>query len=53
MAYKGNYAKEMLGAPDNKTAQTMRQRIESRIYGLPGYKALVNQLNLAGNHTVY
>ncbi len=49
LAYKGNYAKEMLGAPDTKTAQVMRQKLESQIYGTPGYKALVNQLNLAGN----
>lgn len=51
LAYKGNYAKEMLGAPDAKTAQTLRQKLEARVYGTPGYKALVNQLNLAGNVT--
>lgn len=51
LAYKGNYAKEMLGAPDAKTAQTLRQKLEARIYDTPGYKALVNQLNLAGNVT--
>lgn len=51
LAYKGNYAKEMLGAPDVSTAQTMRQKIEAKVYGTPGYKALVNQLDLAGNIT--
>lgn len=49
LTYKSNYAKEMLGAPDNKTAQTMRQKLEARVYDTPGYKALVNQLDLAGN----
>lgn len=51
LAYKSNYAKEMLGAPDAKTAQTLRQKLEARVYDTPGYKALVNQLNLAGNVT--
>lgn len=47
--YKGDFAKEMLGAPDKSTAQTMMQKLEARVYGTPGYKALVNQLDLAGN----
>lgn len=51
LAYKGNYAKEMLGAPDAKSAQAMRQKLEARVYDTPGYKALVNQLDLAGNVT--
>ena len=51
LVYKGNYAKEMLGAPDTKTAQVMRQKLEAKVYDTPGYKALVNQLDLAGNIT--
>lgn len=49
--YKGGFAKEMLGAPDNTTANTMMRKLEARIYDLPGYRALVNQLNLNGNVT--
>ena len=47
--YKGGFAKEMLGAPDNNTANTMMRKLEARMYDMPGYKALVNQLNLNGN----
>lgn len=47
--YKGGFAKEMLGAPDNTTANTMMRKLEARMYDMPGYKALVNQLNLNGN----
>lgn len=49
MAYKGDFLKEMLNAPDKTTANTLRTKLEARIYDLPGYKALVNQLNLNGN----
>lgn len=47
--YKGSFAKEMFGAPDNTTANIMMRKLEARVYDLPGYKALVNQLNLSGN----
>ena len=49
--YKGGFAKEMFGAPDNTTANIMMRKLEARVYDLPGYKALVNQLNLSGNVT--
>lgn len=49
LTYKSNYAKEMLGVPDTKSAQVMRQKLEARVYDTPGYQALVSQLDLAGN----
>jgi hypothetical protein len=49
MTLKGNFTKEMFHAPDTSTANTLRTKLERDVYGLPGYKAMVQNLNLAGN----
>lgn len=51
IAYKGDFAKEMLGAPDKTTATTLMKKLEKEMYKTDGYKALVNQLDLNGNIT--
>ena len=49
MALKGNYLNTMFGVADNATAKTLSKKLESKIYGMPGYKAVVQNLDMAGN----
>lgn len=49
LTLKNDFAKTMLNMPDSSAAKSKMLAIEKEIYKLPGYKAMVNQLNLEGN----